>query len=589
MKKIIPVLMLCAACSFAGSYSDNTFTHPNSSGGGGSGTVTSVSVTTANGVSGSVATATTTPAISLTLGAITPITVNGVTLSGSSAPTLAVTGTTTVSGANTGDQTISDATISISDITTNNSSTSKHGFLKKLDNNSAHFMDGTGAWSTPSGGGGGFTTIGDATTGTAAFDGSNGTVLTGTTSGGLRLTTPDESSGPTGAFVINTGNSGDDVSGDISLSTGTAGTLIGSFLLGSGNTRLTNNEFQLKDRSNSDHEYFDVSGGSGMTLTDPINNHVFLSTSGGSGFNLYDPTNSGNQYFAVSGGGGVTLKDSISNRTYLQVSGGSGLSLTETINGNQIFSASSTGSINTYSGSTASMVFSAGSSGVNNYDSGGNQIFSIDSSGINIFDSSNNITFEATTSGLQAGISGNDYLEADDGDLAVSETGSVTFEISSGGVIQAQSLETGGTPPTPSGATKILIADASGVISEVSGGQVVAQADLTGNTTTTAVTGVTSPNDGSSHTYVLGAYVSPTAISAGTITLSAAFFDENNNLRQPTFFSQGLTTAAVSTTGFFAFPPLVIRSKANGVIGILATFSGVSTTYDVGGYIQQIN
>lgn len=49
-------------------------------GGGGSGTVTSVSVTTANGVSGSVATATTTPAISLTLGAITPTTVNGQTV-----------------------------------------------------------------------------------------------------------------------------------------------------------------------------------------------------------------------------------------------------------------------------------------------------------------------------------------------------------------------------------------------------------------------------------------------------------------------------------------------------------------------------
>lgn len=41
-------------------------------GGGGSGTVTSVSVVTANGVSGSVATATTTPAITLTLGNITP-------------------------------------------------------------------------------------------------------------------------------------------------------------------------------------------------------------------------------------------------------------------------------------------------------------------------------------------------------------------------------------------------------------------------------------------------------------------------------------------------------------------------------------
>lgn len=69
------------------------------------GTVTSVSVTTANGVSGSVATATTTPAITLTLGAITPTSVNSVVVSGSSTPTLAVTGTTTVSGTNTGDQT----------------------------------------------------------------------------------------------------------------------------------------------------------------------------------------------------------------------------------------------------------------------------------------------------------------------------------------------------------------------------------------------------------------------------------------------------------------------------------------------------
>lgn len=50
---------------------------------GGSGTVTSVSVVTANGVSGSVATATTTPAITLTLGAITPsaVQISGLTAS----------------------------------------------------------------------------------------------------------------------------------------------------------------------------------------------------------------------------------------------------------------------------------------------------------------------------------------------------------------------------------------------------------------------------------------------------------------------------------------------------------------------------
>lgn len=95
----------------AATFVSNTLNIPTPS--AGTGSVTSVSVTTANGVSGSVATATTTPAISLTLGAITPSSVNSVVLSGSSTPTLAVTGTTSVSGThsgtssgtNTGDQT----------------------------------------------------------------------------------------------------------------------------------------------------------------------------------------------------------------------------------------------------------------------------------------------------------------------------------------------------------------------------------------------------------------------------------------------------------------------------------------------------
>jgi hypothetical protein len=79
---------------------------------GGTGTVTSVSVVTANGVSGSVATATTTPAITLTLGAITPSSVNGITLSGSgsvansgTSSLSTFTGSGTSSGTNTGDQT----------------------------------------------------------------------------------------------------------------------------------------------------------------------------------------------------------------------------------------------------------------------------------------------------------------------------------------------------------------------------------------------------------------------------------------------------------------------------------------------------
>ena len=96
---------------------------PSLIGGSSTGTVTSVSVTTANGVSGTVATATTTPAISLTLGAIVPTSVNGITL------------------------------------TTGGSATT--------------FLNGAGAYTTPSGGGGGTTTC--ATTSGTNFLEGNGT------------------------------------------------------------------------------------------------------------------------------------------------------------------------------------------------------------------------------------------------------------------------------------------------------------------------------------------------------------------------------------------------------------------------------
>ncbi len=81
-------------------YSETTF-----------GTVTTVTVTTANGISGTVANPTTTPAISLTLGAIAPTTVNGNTITTGtgrlslSTFTVTATGTSTVTGNNTGDQT----------------------------------------------------------------------------------------------------------------------------------------------------------------------------------------------------------------------------------------------------------------------------------------------------------------------------------------------------------------------------------------------------------------------------------------------------------------------------------------------------
>lgn len=48
-----------------------------------------------------------------------------------------------------------EADQSLSDVTTDNVSTSKHGYAPKADGNAAHYLDGFGNWTTPAGGGGG--------------------------------------------------------------------------------------------------------------------------------------------------------------------------------------------------------------------------------------------------------------------------------------------------------------------------------------------------------------------------------------------------------------------------------------------------
>lgn len=43
---------------------------------------------------------------------------------------------------------VAESVVTFTDITTNDSSTSKHGYLKKLDNDATHFMNGQGTWAT---------------------------------------------------------------------------------------------------------------------------------------------------------------------------------------------------------------------------------------------------------------------------------------------------------------------------------------------------------------------------------------------------------------------------------------------------------
>jgi len=57
------------------------------------------------------------------------------------------------SGINTGDQIISDATITTTDITTNNVSSAKHGFAPKGDGTTTKYLNANGLYSIPAAGG----------------------------------------------------------------------------------------------------------------------------------------------------------------------------------------------------------------------------------------------------------------------------------------------------------------------------------------------------------------------------------------------------------------------------------------------------
>jgi hypothetical protein len=189
---------------------------------GGGGTVTSVSVVTANGVSGSVANATTTPAITLTLGAITPSsvaatgTVTGSNLSGTNTgdQTITLTGNVTGSGTGSFATTIAAGVVTnsmlanVSTATFKGRTTAGSGSPEDLTGTQAtalldtftsslkglapasgggttNFLRADGTWAAP-GGGGGSGTVTDVSVVTA--NGVSGTVANSTTTPAITLT-----------------------------------------------------------------------------------------------------------------------------------------------------------------------------------------------------------------------------------------------------------------------------------------------------------------------------------------------------------------------------------------------------------------
>lgn len=98
----------------------------------------------------------------------TALTFTGKTVTGGTYSSPTLTTPTIVSFANAththqnaaGGGTLTESALALTDVTTANASTTAHGFLKKLSNVATQYMDGTGNWSVPAGGGGGSAPVG---------------------------------------------------------------------------------------------------------------------------------------------------------------------------------------------------------------------------------------------------------------------------------------------------------------------------------------------------------------------------------------------------------------------------------------------
>lgn len=144
-----------------------------------------------------------------------------------------------------------------------------------------------------------------------------------------------------------------------------------------------------------------------------------------------------------------------------------------------------------------------------------------------------------------------------------------------------------------------LTAGISGILPQANGGTgssslltaLFTTNDLTAQSAAvSSIATTTSPNDGVSHQYNVGGYITITAISVNTISLQVDYTDETSTSRTQSFFPEGLTSAALATTGAFGFPPMTIRSKQNTAITVKTITVGAgSQTYDVGANIMRIN
>ena len=149
----------------------------------------------------------------------------------------------------------------------------------------------------------------------------------------------------------------------------------------------------------------------------------------------------------------------------------------------------------------------------------------------------------------------------------------------------------------PSGNTAItnsttIPTDKAGVTFNVIGNaQATAGFNIMKNATlsaqTTSGTVVTYTTGAADSTFEVGGSLTVTSVTGGTVLLQVTWKDESNTTRTKSFYSQGTTTDALSTTDVSSFPPMTIRCKASNTITI-ATVATSTITFNAEAYIRRV-
>lgn len=119
------------------------------------------------------------------------------------------------------------------------------------------------------------------------------------------------------------------------------------------------------------------------------------------------------------------------------------------------------------------------------------------------------------------------------------------------------------------------------IIAKNGSGMDVATSTASIRNQTATVSSVNTYTPTASSTYAISVSTDVKAISAGTLTITCTYTNTNNVATTATFFPMGLTSAGLTGTGAAAFPTLNITPMKNTAVTVVATFTGVSITYDI--------